>query len=256
MIVRQYRVFRPVIFQEVISMKLRSIVSAAAVCAVAAAAMMVPASAETSYTAAITFQSASYIYRNTFNQPSILYWDNELNEAADFEGASWTDATITGDGTYTVELSGVNDGGWNMLKLETNIDADVCPDAVLTITGVELNGASVDFDADAAAMDISGLASDSYSSESFNIANACRAQLINVYDNLAAIPNEGYDTVKITFEVSGLGGGASEATDTDTTTTTPSADKGSPDTGVEGIAVVAGAAIAAGGVLMLSKKRK
>jgi hypothetical protein len=41
-----------------------------------------------------------------------------------------------------------------------------------------------------------------------------------------------------------------------TTTTTTSADKGSPDTGAEGIAAVAGAAIVAAGALLLSKKRK
>lgn len=240
-------------------MKIRNLISAAAVCPVAAASLVVPAAAADSYTASITFQSVTYIYRNTLNQPSVLYWDNELGEPDDYAGAAWTDATITGDGTYTVELSGVNDGGWNMLKVETNIDMDATPDVVLTITDIELDGASVDFDAEAAAMNIAALASDDYSSESFNIANACRAQIINVYDGLAAIPNEGYDSIKVTFEVTGLGGAADAADDTAADTTAPAdttADKGSPDTGVEGVAVVAGAAIAAGGVLMLSKKRK
>ena len=240
-------------------MKLRNIISAAAVCAVAAAALVVPTSAETTYTAALTFQTSTYIYRNTFNQPSVLYWDNELGEPADYEGAAWTDAAITGDGTYTVELSGVNDGGWNMLKLETSIDMDATPDVVLTITDIQLDGASVDFDKEAAAMNISSLVSDDYSSEAFNIQNACRAQIINVYDGLAAVANEGYDTIKVTFDVTGLGGGAAAddtAAPADTTAPAATPDKGSPDTGVEGIAVVAGAAIAAGGVLMLSKKRK
>lgn len=240
-------------------MKLRNIISAAAVCAVAAAALVVPTSAETTYTAALTFQTSTYIYRNTFNQPSVLYWDNELGEPADYEGASWTDAAITGDGTYTVELSGVNDGGWNMLKLETSIDMDATPDVVLTITDIQLDGTSVDFDKEAAAMDISSLVSDDYSSAAFNIQNACRAQIINVYDSLAAVANEGYDTIKVTFDVTGLGGGAAAddtAAPADTTAPATTPDKGSPDTGVEGIAVVAGAAIAAGGVLMLSKKRK
>lgn len=240
-------------------MKIRNLIAAASVCAVAAASLVVPAAAADSYTASITFQSVTYIYRNTLNQPSVLYWDNELGEPDDYAGAAWTDATITGDGTYTVELSGVNDGGWNMLKVETNIDMDVTPDVVLTITDIELDGASVDFDAEAAAMNISALASDDYSSESFNIANACRAQIINVYDGISAIPNEGYDSIKVTFEITGLGGGDADSIvyeKADDTVTDTSADKGSPDTGVEGIAVVAGAAIAAGGVMMLSKKRK
>ena len=44
-----------------------------------------------------------------------------------------------------------------------------------------------------------------------------------------------------------------EAAD-NTTTTTP--DKGSPDTGIEGIAAVAGVAVVAAGAVALSRKRK
>lgn len=47
---------------------------------------------------------------------------------------------------------------------------------------------------------------------------------------------------------------ASDATNAGTTTTTPS--KGSPDTGVEGVAAVAGVAVVAAGAVVLSKKRK
>ena len=71
-------------------------------------------------------------------------------QAAPLEGATFTDANITGDGEYTVTLDGVNDGGWNMLKLESNIDLDATPDVKFEITSVELNGAAVDFDKDAA----------------------------------------------------------------------------------------------------------
>ena len=39
-------------------------------------------------------------------------------------------------------------------------------------------------------------------------------------------------------------------------TTAPAADKGSPDTGVEGVAAVAGAAVLAAGAVVLSRKRK
>ena len=45
-------------------------------------------------------------------------------------------------------------------------------------------------------------------------------------------------------------------TSADTDTTAPSADKGSPDTGVEGIAAVAGLAAVAAGAVVLSRKRK
>lgn len=235
-------------------MKIRNIISAVAAAAVATTALAVAASAET---ASITFQSSSYIYRNTLNQPSVLYWDNDLGEPADYEGASFTDATINGNGTYTVSLSGIEDGGWNMLKVETDIDTDANPNVVMTVKSVELNGTAVDFDAEAAAMNITALASDEYSASEFSVANAARVQLINVYDNLAAIPNDTYTDVKVTFEITGFDEAAAPAeNETATDTAAPAGDKGSPDTGVEGIAVVAGAAIAAGGVLMLSKKRK
>ncbi|MBP0983001.1 MAG: NPXTG-anchored protein [Oscillospiraceae bacterium] len=238
-------------------MRIRNIVSAIAACAVAAAALVVPTSAEDSYTAAITFQSSSYMFRDDIAQSQLLVWDDEIDEAVDVEGASYTDATITGDGTYTVELNGIKDGGWNMLKLETNIDLDATPDIKLELVDVELNGASVDFDKDAAAMS-EGAATKSggYSDWEFNIANTGRIQLINTYDNLAAIPNDSYESVKVTFTVSGMSAAdASDATDAGSNAAT-GADKGSPDTGVEGIAAVAGLAVVAAGALAISRKRK
>ncbi len=245
-------------------MKIRSIVSAAAACAVAAAAFVMPASAEDSYVAGLTWQSSSYMFRNTISQPNLLYWDNDLGEAAELEGATFTDAQITGDGEYTVTLDGVKDGGWNMLKLESNIDLDATPDVKFEITSVELNGAAVDFDKDAAVMsEDAATKSDEYSAWDFDIKNTARIQLINVYDNLAVIPNDTYESIKVTFTVTGLGGGdaaaddatASDATDT-ATDTGASADKGSPDTGVEGVAAIAGLAVVAAGAVVLSKKRK
>lgn len=238
-------------------MRIRNIVSAIAACAVAAAALVVPTSAEDSYTAAITFQSSSYMFRDDIAQSQLLVWDDEIDEAVDVEGASYTDATITGDGTYTVELNGIKDGGWNMLKLETNIDLDATPDIKLELVDVELNGASVDFDKEAASMS-EGAATKSggYSDWEFNIANTGRIQLINTYDNLAAIPNDSYESVKVTFTVSGMSAAdASDATDAGSNAAT-GADKGSPDTGVEGIAAVAGLAVVAAGALAISRKRK
>ena len=103
-------------------------------------------------------------------------------------------------------------------------------------------------------------ASDDYSDWDFSIANTGRIQLINVYDNLAAIPNDTYESVKVTFTVSGMSaadaGDASDATDTGAADVATGADKGSPDTGVEGIAAVAGLAVVAAGALAISRKRK
>ena len=89
------------------------------------------------------------------------------------------------------------------------------------------------------------------------------------------------DQFTVTFTISGLGGAAAEdaeeaeeettedtateETTEDTTTEAPStgdvsaetdASKGSPDTGIEDVAVVAGLAIVAGGAVLVSKKRK
>ncbi len=240
-------------------MKIRNLVSAMAACAVAAAALVMPTSAEDSYVAGITWQSSSYMFRNTISQSSLLYWDNDLGEAVPIEGASFVDATITGDGTYTVELNGVKDSGWNMLKLESNIDLDVTPDVKFEIVSVELNGAAVDFDKEAAIMSVDcATKSDDYSDWEFDIKDTARIQLINTYDNLAAIPNESYESIKVTFNVTGLSAGAdaTDATNTETPDTT-AGDKGSsPDTGVEGIAAVAGLAVIAAGAVVISRKRK
>lgn len=237
-------------------MKIRSFISAVAACAVAATAFVLPASAEETYTAALTFQTPTYIYRDDLAQGTILYWNADYGEGVEYEGASYVDATITGDGTYTVELNGVVDGGWNMLKVDTTISTDDYPDALITITDVELNGTSVDFDADAAAMSVTTIASGNASDYTFSVANGVRAQLINTYDNVAAIPNDSYESVKVTFEITGLGGSDAGEADASSDASAAATDKGSPDTGVEGIAVVAGVAIVAGGVVLLSKKRK
>ncbi len=247
-------------------MKIKHIIAVAVAGAAAMASMVLPASAEESYTAAITFQTGSYIYRDTFAQQSILKWDNDLGEPVEVEGASYVDAAITGDGTYTVELNGVDDpGGWNMLKVETNIDNDATP-VTLTVTDVQMNGTSVTVDTEKAKSDVYTAAPGGNDDYVINtITNAARFQLINTYDNLSAIPNEGATSIKVTFEVSGLNSGEAEVPATDSQTSSepvpaPAApvsdNKGSPETGVEGIAVVAGAAIAAGGILLLSKKRK
>lgn len=73
------------------------------------------------------------------------------------------------------------------------------------------------------------------------------------------------DAISVTFTISGVGEAAAETpADTEDTTapadttdtTAPAEDKGSPDTGVEGVAAVAGVAALAAGALIVSKKRK
>ena len=70
------------------------------------------------------------------------------------------------------------------------------------------------------------------------------------------------DSISVTFTISGLNGGvpADDNTPADDNAapapTAPSDSKGSPNTGVEGIAAVAGIAVVAGGALVIAKKRK
>ena len=95
-----------------------------------------------------------------------------------------------------------------------------------------------------------------------------RIEIYNAYGDTSAAPAVNVEDINfdekiaVTFTISGLGGAAAEETGdaaetpADTATTTPAADKGSPDTGVEGIAAVAGVAALAAGALIVAKKRK
>ena len=97
-----------------------------------------------------------------------------------------------------------------------------------------------------------------------------RLEIYNAYGDTskdAPIDAAGFsfdDTLSVTFTISGVGGDAAAADDTaaDDATDTGAADdtatapeKGSPDTGVEGIAAVAGVAVLAAGAVLVSKKR-
>ncbi len=64
------------------------------------------------------------------------------------------------------------------------------------------------------------------------------------------------EKLEVTFTISGIGGDAADTVvDTDAPAT-DAGDKASPDTGVEGVAAVAGLAVVAAGAVVLSKKRK
>ncbi len=100
-----------------------------------------------------------------------------------------------------------------------------------------------------------------------------RLEIYNAYGDTskdAPIDASGFsfdDTLSVTFTISGIGGDSAAADAEDATdaasadtdaaaSTTTSDDKGSPDTGVEGVAAVAGVAVLAAGAVLVSKKRK
>ena len=64
------------------------------------------------------------------------------------------------------------------------------------------------------------------------------------------------EKIAVTFTIEGVGAAAAEDAGAVDTTAPTTGDKQSPDTGVEGVAAVAGLAVLAGGAMLISKKRK
>ena len=261
-------------------MKITKILGAASAAVVSAAVLAASASA---YEAFLMYASSD--------------WSVQCMDATS-ENA--TTADVTGDGTYTVAISGFEwededtaemvpatgtgatvfcvdiDGLANALgcgkdaegydALETAADKMAFAQATglkisdVVITATNTDGTSTDIAVDESKLyygDIEG-------------NGKIRLEIYNAYGDTskdAPIDAAGFsfdDSLSVTFTVSGTGLGAAaddtasdattgEAAD-NTTTTTP--DKGSPDTGVEGVAAVAGVAVVAAGAVVLSKKRK
>lgn len=121
-------------------MKFAKLLSAVCAAVMAVSAFAVPASAEeVSYHAYIGVQSASYTFRNAWNEPNygqgvvsddgMVYfdqltgWENPGNIAVN-KGGVFTDAEITGDGTYTVSVTDFDfgeDESLNLLFISTDI---------------------------------------------------------------------------------------------------------------------------------------
>ncbi|MGN0598424.1 MAG: hypothetical protein ACI4JK_00905 [Oscillospiraceae bacterium] len=121
-------------------MKFSKLLSAVSAAAIAVSALAIPSSAEeVSYHAYIGVQSASYTFRNAWNEPNygqgvvsddgMVYfdqltgWENPGNIAVN-KGGVFTDAEITGDGTYTVSVTDFDfgeDETLNLLFVSTDI---------------------------------------------------------------------------------------------------------------------------------------
>lgn len=136
-------------------MKFSKILGVASAAAVAATVAAIPSSAEgTTYHAYLGIQSASYTFRNAWNEATygqgtqsddgIVYFDTLTGwdgATAVDKGGDFTDAEITGDGTYTVSLSGDFDFGsdetLNLLFVSTDIPID---------SGATISDVKVSFD--------------------------------------------------------------------------------------------------------------
>ena len=250
-------------------MKITKILGAASAAVVSAAVLAASASA---YEAFLMYASSD--------------WSVQCMDATS-ENA--TTADVTGDGTYTVAISG--------FEWEDEDTAEMVP-----ATGTGATVFCVDIDGLANALgcgkDAEGYEGLETSADKMALAQATGLKISDVVitatntdgtsTNIAVDESKLYygdiegngdtskdapidaagfsfdDSLSVTFTVSGTGlGAAADDTATDATTgeaadntatTTP--DKGSPDTGVEGIAAVAGVAVLAAGAVLVSKKRK
>lgn len=261
-------------------MKITKILGAASAAVVSAAVLAASASA---YDAFLMYASSD--------------WSVQCM-AADSENA--TTANVTGDGTYTVSISGFEwededtaemvpatatgvtvfcvdiDGLANDLgcgkdaegydALQTEAEKMAFAQATgLSISNVVITATNTDGSTTDIAVDESKLF---YGDIEGN--GKIRLEIYNAYGDTSKDAPIGTDwsfddSLSVTFTISGtgMGGDAADDTASDATTadagvadTNTGADKGSPDTGVEGIAAVAGVAVLAAGAVLVSKKRK
>ena len=260
-------------------MKKSKMIAAIAAAAVSASVLAVSAGA---YNAYIGLQTTPYSFRNSWTEASYgkatpyfngwIVWgqgdtpeesfpDYEDNFDYDINGyvlpATYTDASFDTDGTYTVKASGIDwtvDGAsdFNLVFASTDLPANqgiVIKDASVSVDGTVVKTLdTVTYDETAQYIDIF---------------------FANIWNPDVGAWGLAFPTsdVSITFTVEGLGGGAPAAVDAaaevtaapaaaDTTTAAATSSKGSPDTGIADVAVVAGLAIAAGAGIVLTRKRK
>ncbi len=124
--------------------------SAIAAAALAVSMIPVSASAEDTYHAYIGVQSASFSFRNAWNEPSygkgvtgddgMVYFDQITGwdgPTAVSKGGVFTDAEITGDGTYSVSVTDFDFGSDESLNL-LFISTDIPLDSGVTISDVKV----------------------------------------------------------------------------------------------------------------------
>ena len=206
---------------------------------------------------------------------------------------SFEDVTIDKDGTYTAKLTGIEGKdrgdnvatGFNVLKLNTNISVEEHPDVVITLTSVKFAGtevlsAPVSFDnvADNDINDFDVTKPDANCADNPDAltANVAGVPLINTWTPDAEILDDQsgnfVSDIEVTFDVTGYDKApadtdapatdapatdapATDAPATDAPTTGDST-KPNTNTGVEGVAAVAGVALLAAGAVVVAKKRK
>ncbi len=235
-------------------------VLAAAAVAVSAFAAL-PTSAAETYKAYFGCQSQSYTFRNKWNEPSyglgvtgdngMVYFDtltgwDASNNAVDM-GGDFTDVDITGDGTYTVGLSGDfdfgNDETFNLLFASTNIPLS---------TGATVSNVNVKFDGNTIYTFDEGYVDEEETEYVYiPVINTYNPDLKDLF--AYAMPST---SIELEFTISGLG---SAAADTGAETDTPAADSGATTSATTGnlpVAVMVTVTAVAGAAAIASRKRK
>ena len=190
-----------------------------------AAVMAVPvfADGEEEYSAYFCFQTPKYSFRNacddasygingTSNTAEINYsvvhaWDAENNLIS--APGTFTDVAFTGDGTYTVSVSGLDwsaeefgDAPYNLLFLSTSIPVDALntEDFSITIDEFTIDGEPFELNQDMILNNWEDVAPDAETTTGIQVS------IQNMWDDNADIGS--YDTsaseMSITFTVSGL----------------------------------------------------
>ena len=208
-------------------MKIKKILAAAAAAAVAVSAMAVNVFAADEYTAKLGFADMSWSYQD---------WDSST--------------TVTGDGTYTIEtsaLAGSPDFGVFVIDIEGMYGDH--PEATAVLDSIEIDGSAIDFDA--------GKIMYGDIEEKGNF----RIDIYNQYSDTKDNPGVNQataigSTLKLTFTVSGLGGGTAAADTTDVATPAADSNTASATTGNVPAAVMVSVMAVSGAAVIASRKRK
>lgn len=252
-------------------MTLKKTLATAAVSILAVTAFAVSASAET---AGLIYQTNAWTFRNNITQSQAKWWDPDFGDAMEYDTWIVNDVEITADGTYTVSfeknvMEDCKDGPeqfWNFLKLQTNISKEAYPDVQITIDSLKIDGKEIEAAKSAKQSNDKVLSDDHSDIPTVNTVND--GYLVGFYNAWNAeetvIASEDFGgKVECTFTITGFKSGDSAAPAEEATqapagnaNTGAAADKNNADTGVEGVAAVAGIAIIAAGAIVIAKKRK
>ncbi len=248
-------------------MKMSKILAAAAAGAMAVSMMAaMPASAEETYHAYLGIQSASFTFRNAWDEGQYgkgiaaddgsFYFDHLTGwdgPTATNNGGTFTDAEITGDGTYSVSLTGDFDFGSDETLNLLFVSTDIPLDAGVTISDVKVK--------------IDGSTKYTFDEAYLNpdAAEYVSPMMINIWnDDLGKADGLfGYtmptSSVEIEFTVSGMAAAPAEteaAAPAETEAAAPAETTTAPATGNASAAAVVAVMAVAGTVAVISKKRR